>query len=112
MVKTIFLRQVLEKMNEKDKLNKPIPFSIEVRTFNSNNKTGGELKVYKDAVLLLKESNGQVFNPMEHSYRQIRERRNPNHWDNRTRNIELKSGFIRKIKILYITKFNDMDVVY
>lgn len=91
----------------------PVKFSIQVRTFNSQNKTGGRLVKYENATLLMKpEKKQKVFNPMEHLYRSDRVRKNPNHWDNRTRNIETESGQVKKIKILYITKFNGLDVVY
>lgn len=112
MVETIFLRQVLEIMEKKDTQGNAVPFDIEFRTFNSNNKSGGALKKYNAARLLIAKNKQAVFNPMEHEYRQFRVRKNPNHWDNRTRNLETPSGQIRKVKILYITKFNGCQVVY
>jgi hypothetical protein len=109
----IFLRQVLKAMEKLDENGNIIPFTLECRTFNSNNKTGGRYRIYKAANLLQAEKLKQkIFNPMAHEYRQFRVRKNPNHWDNRTRNIELKNKMIRKIKILYIIKFNDLEVIY
>lgn len=109
----IFLRQVLLEMEKLDNKGNLIPFTLECRTFNSNNKSGGRYRIYKVSKLLAAQKmKGKVFNPMEHEFRQFRVRRNPHHWDNRTRNLELKNGAIRKIKILYIIKFNGLEVLY
>ena len=112
MVKHIFLRQVLSEMEKIGPDKKPVLFEIECRTFNSNNKSGGALKKYKCRLLVKTKSKGKIFNPYEHDYRVFRTRKNPKHWDNRTRNVELENGMIRKIKILYITKFNGTPVAY
>lgn len=109
----IFLRQVLKEMEKLDENGNLVPFTLEVRTFNSNNKSGGRYRIYKHAKLLKAEKlKGKVFNPMSHDYRQFRVRKNPNHWENRTRNIELKNQMIRKVKILHIIKFNGLFVDY
>jgi len=113
MIKHIFLRQVLEVMKKIDSKGNAISFDIEFRTFNRNNKAGGGLKKYTNAKLLIgKKLKGKDFDPMEHFYRIEKERKNPNHWQNKTRNIELASGQIRKLNILYITKFNGLEVIY
>jgi hypothetical protein len=113
MVKRIFLRQVLEEIKKVDANGLAVPFDIEFRTFNSQNKGGGGLKVYEGARLLIgKKLEGKEFNPKSFFYRNERERKNPNHWQNRTRNIETPSGQIRKLNILYITKFNGNEVIY
>lgn len=113
MVKHIFLRQVLAEIKKVDANGEAIPFSIEFRTYNRNNKMGGILKKHEGAKLLIaKKLKGKTFNPMDHTFREQRLRKNPNHFENRTRNIELKSGHIRKVNILFITKFNDQEVIY
>jgi len=90
-----------------------VPFTLEVRTFNSNNKSGGRYRIYKVAKLLKAQKlKGKVFNPNSHEFRQYRVRKNPNHWENRTRNIELQNQMVRKVKILYIIKFNGLEVIY
>lgn len=38
--------------------------------------------------------------------------KNPNHWENRTKNIKTKEGIIKKINILFIDEFNGQKVVY
>lgn len=113
MIKTIFLRQVLEKLEEVDEKRNTKFFEIEFRTYNANNKSGGSLKILKGRLLKKNNLKGKVFNPFEHEFRTYRSRSNPNHWENLTRNIELEtSGMIRKLKIRYITKFNGVEVVY
>lgn len=112
MVKRVFLRQVLEEMKKTDSKGEAVSFSIAFRTFNKNNKMGGVLKEYSNAkLLILKPLKGKVFDPRDTGFREIRKRRNPNHWENRTRNIEIPSGHIKKINIMLITKFNDLEVI-
>lgn len=113
MIKRIFLRQVLEEMKKTDDKGNAIPFDIEFRTFNKNNKMGGVLKKYDNAKLLIgKKLKGKPFIDAAHFYRPVRVRKNPNHWENKTRNIELSGGQIKKLNILYITKFNGQEVIY
>lgn len=107
------MRQVLEEIEKKDNCGNAIPFDIEVWTFNKNNKSGGVLKKYVGAKLLMGEKlKGKKFIEAEHFYRPTRIRKNPNHWNNKTRNVELASGHIRKLNILYIKKFNGLHVIY
>jgi hypothetical protein len=113
MVQRIFLRQVLETMKKTDTYGGSVPFDIEFRTFNNNNKMGGVLKKYENAKLLIgTKLKGRPFIDAEHFYRPVRVRKNPNHWENKTRNIELTGGQIKKINILFITKFNNLEVIY
>ena len=55
---------------------------------------------------------GKPFIDAEHFYRPVRERKNPNHHENKTRNIELQSGQIKKLNFRLITKFNGLEVIY
>jgi len=113
MAEHIFLRQVLEFIEKRDASDRPPLVNITCRTFNSNNKSGGVLKQYEGVRLLVeKKLSGKKFIVMEHEYRPFRDRKKPNHWENRTRNFETKSQHIRKVKILYITEFNGKEVVY
>jgi hypothetical protein len=113
MVKRMFLRQVLEEIKKTDAKGDALPFDIEFRTYNRNNGMGGVLKKYEKAKLLIgKKLKGKPFIDAEHFYRKERIRKNPNHFDNRTRNIELPGGQIKKINILFITKFNNHEVIY
>jgi hypothetical protein len=109
----MFLRQVLEEIKKTDEKGDALPFDIEFRTYNRNNNMGGVLKRYERAKLLIgKKLKGKPLIDAEYFYRQQRVRKNPNHFDNRTRNIELPGGQIKKINILFITKFNNHEVIY
>ena len=109
----IFLRQVLQAMRQVDELGKPQQFDIECRSFNRNNKMGGALIVYKNVRLLTGEKTNSKKNiTPEDFFRSSRTRKNPNHYKNTTRNIELSNGMIRKLNFRYITKFNGVPVVY
>ena len=77
------------------------------RSFNLQNKTGGKLISYEDAVLLRPPAKkGAVRLADETPFK------NPNHWENRTRNIKLKNGEIKKIHIIFIEEFNGKKVVF
>lgn len=113
MEKIILLRQVVKMIEEKTPEGKSKSFDLEVRLLNKNNKTGGAYRIFKNAKLLTGEKlKGKQFNAGTHFYRQHRSRRNPNHWENATRNFELPNGQIKKIKIRYIIKINGLEVGY
>ena len=107
MEKTIFLREALLEMKKLDEKKNPIPFSIKVRTFSVQNKTGGAVKFYPKAVLIQA--------PKRKGIKRLKMDtpvRNPNHWENRTRNRKLPTGEIKKINILFIEEFNGKKVVF
>ncbi|SDE68206.1 hypothetical protein SAMN05421544_1186 [Riemerella columbipharyngis] len=100
------MADVLSDMKKLDKKNNPIPFSITVRTFNLQNKSGGSIKVYEKAVLLNPpKRKGAKRLAMDTAFK------NPNHWENRTRNIKVDNQ-IKKINILFIIEYNGKKVVY
>ena len=94
----VFLKDVLAEMRKLDEHKKPIPFTITVRTYNKQNRFGGKLCTYIGATLM--QQPKQDFE------------KNPNHWENKTRNIKLHSGTIKKICILFIVAFNGKEVIY
>lgn len=105
MQKAIFLSQVLTEMKKLDSGNNPIPFSITVRTYNNQNKNGGKLITYDNATLMqAPKTPGKVRLSQNMAFK------NPNHFRNRTRNLKTDQG-IKKINILFIIKFNGLDVV-
>ncbi|MBT0551972.1 hypothetical protein [Riemerella anatipestifer] len=107
MENIIFLTDVLSDMKRLDSLKNPIPFSIKIRTFNLQNKTGGNIKFYSSAVLLNPpRQKGAKRLAMNIDFK------NPNHFANRTRNIKLPDGQIKKINILFIQEYNGKKVVY
>ena len=114
--KTIYLKEVLEQMRTLDSEGRAVPFSVAVRTYQRFSSTGGKLSTYEKAKMVLKEENPNVDSIL--SLRQKPKqrtvlKRNPNHYDNKTRNIKiLPGGSIKKIHIRCIVKFNGLNVIY
>ena len=97
--KTMFLSEVLEKMKE-------APFTLEIRTFNKYNKSGGKTVIYEDAELMRppkKKGLVRLSDPTPF--------KNPYHFENRTRNIKL-DGVIKKMHIIFIIRFNGFLVTF
>ncbi|WP_421801766.1 hypothetical protein [Flagellimonas sp.] len=113
---SIYLSDVLEQMKTLDTKGRAVTFSLKARTLNRNSRTGGKLLEYSKAKLVMPEENPNS-NTIE-SLRTKRKslsgiRRNPSHYDNKTRNIKLlPGGEIRKIHIRYIIEFNGQKVIY
>jgi len=105
MQNQIFLKEVLKEMKKLDSKKNPIPFSISFRTYNQQNKSGGRLVSYDNATLMQAPPE-----PGAMRLSQNIDFKNPNHWENHTRNIKTNFG-IKKINIFFITKFNGLDVV-
>ncbi|GIM61133.1 hypothetical protein CAPN008_11830 [Capnocytophaga canis] len=101
MEKTMFLKDVLKEMKKLDILKNPIPFSLKVRQYNRQNKSGGKIKSYENVTLLQQPQKTDKIAV-----------KNPNHWENKTRNIKLANKKIEKINILFIIEFNGRKVVY
>lgn len=113
MEKQMILKNVLQQMRAVDSKGNPIPFNVEVRTWNKQNKMGGKLKIYNQAILCFhqekKVKDWEKYLQVKH---EEKARKNPNHFEHYTRNIELPTGEVKKINILLITKFNGIEVVY
>lgn len=103
----IYLSEVLGEMRKLTENKQPVPFSISVRSFNLQNKRGGKLIHYENAVLMQppKQKGAKRLADATHF-------KNPNHWENRTRNIKLENGEIKKINILFVDSFNGKKVVF
>ncbi len=114
MKNIILLSKVLETMRQLDEEGNPMPFSMEVRTWNNQNKMGGKLKIYDHAFLCMAKEKTKVRDWVKVLSVKTKEvkRKRPNHYKNYTRNIELSTGEVKKINILLITKFNGLEVVY
>ena len=107
----IYLKDALEAMRTSDSEGKAVPFSISYRTLNTYNKTGGKLVFHAKAWLVMHEPSTTKDSVQSLKYkRKSSIRRNPNHFTNKTRNIRLPNGDIRKIKINYIITFNGKEV--
>lgn len=111
----IYLSDVLKTMSTLDAQGLAVPFSISFRTFQRYSKTGGRLISYPKAKLVIKEnfSNHNSIDSLRRvPTKKTNIRRNPNHWENKTRNIKiLPKGDIKKIHINFITEFNGKKVV-
>jgi len=96
----ISLSDALKIFSLKDEKGMYKPFDISYRTFNEQTKKGGKLKSYKGVKYLpealdLKKQN-----------------RETNHFENRTRNIEIAPNEFRKLKIDFIVSINNKKVIY
>jgi len=111
---TIYLKEVLNQMKTLDANGKANPFSIKFRTYNKFSKTGGKLKHYPIAKLVMKEENPNINSiaALRTTPKAPVARKNPNHFDNKTRNLNLPNGEKRKINIRYIIEFNNLKVIY
>jgi hypothetical protein len=109
----IYLKDVLKIMQLKDKEGKPFPFDLTYRTFNSQTKRGGKLKVY-EKVKHLPEANPNALpsKSIEAIFAKEKAEKKPVHFENRTRNIELQSGELKKIRIDFIISINNQKVIY
>ena len=109
----LFLKEALKVLSLKDREGKPFPFDLRYRTFNSQTKKGGKIKEYK-GVKHLPGAKGETklsLSP-EAIFASEKPSRNPSHFDNRTRNIELPTGEIKKIRIDFIIEINGQKVIY
>ena len=111
--RVIFLKEATKIISLKDKEGKPFPFDLRYRTFNSQTKQGGKIKEYQ-GVKHLPDANShpELSLHPEAVFAREKPSRNPNHFDNRTRNIELPNGEIKKIRIDFIIEINGQKVIY
>lgn len=108
MVENISLKEVLIDMKKLDENKNPIPFTVSVRSFDKKNKTGGKYTTYFNATLMQQGKKRSLT-----SLKEGRDLKNPNHWENKTRNIKTPDlARPQKINILSIIKYNGFNVVY
>ena len=94
---------------------RPMQFDLTVISFDDKRKTGGELMEFKKVSL-----NDVKFDYKQTVPEQFRREqpvrislsKNPKHRENKTKNLRLANGQIRKIHIRFITQFNSMQVIY
>lgn len=109
---TISFSECLEIINRKDKLGNPVAFTLDFFTLNRNSKKGGLIKRYKNAKLLAFKKGLNNLNSLTiQANAKDRYERNPKHFLNRTRNIELENGSIKKIHIRLIDSINGKKVL-
>lgn len=117
MNNAVYLKDVLEEMRTHNNKGEAIKFDISVRTFNRNSKKGGKLNHYKNAKLVMKEgvydpTSVQALKHVNDPNKLVKIKKSPSHFTNKTRNLKLESGEIKKININYIIKFNGKKVIY
>lgn len=93
----ISLAYALKIFSEKDKKGMYAPFNLDYRTFNSTTKKGGRLIEYRGVKYLPSAIADS--------------KKDPHHSKNRTRNIELPNGDIKKINIDFIISVNNQTVI-
>lgn len=109
---TISLKSALEIMRRTDSENEPVPFDCSVRTFNKTTKKGGKLKEYSKVKLLPLSTGLSLKDSLEDLQKIAVESRNPNHFENKTRNIKTSSGQVRKINLNFLITVNGLYVTY
>lgn len=104
----MYLRDVLIDMKKLDSKKNPIPFTISVRTFDKTNFKGGVLKTYHNATLMQPAKKRSLM-----SLASGKDLKNPNHWENKTRNLKVPSeARPKKINILFIIEYNRYKVIF
>lgn len=113
MKETISLNDALEIIDRQDKQGKSIPFDLTFRSLQRNSKSGGKLYEYNQVKKYRKEkfkhSEAALKTSAETS---VRFKKEPNHFENRTRNLELQNGDIKKIHIRLMISINGKQIVY
>lgn len=102
------LKEALEVFKNKDAKGMYLPFDITYRTFNEQTKKGGKLKQHR-GVKYLPEAKQSTDVDIVISDKHIKP---PNHFENRTRNIELSTGDVRSVRIDFIISINNIKVIY
>lgn len=109
----IYLSEALKIMQLRDKAEKPFPFDLTYRTFNAQTRLGGKLKEYKNVKYLPEANPNALPSKSEDAiFSEEKSEKNPYHFKNRTRNIELETGEIQKIRIDFIISINNKKVIY
>lgn len=113
MSETIFLSEALKIIDRQDKIGGAIPFDLTFRSLQRNSKTGGKLYTYEQVKKYRKKkyehSETAMLNAVQSGERP---QKNPNHFANRTRNLELQNGEIKKIHIRLIISINGKTIIY
>ena len=104
----ITLKDALDIMDKTAKDGRGLFFNIAFRSLNRNSKTGGKLYKYQRARKYRRQKGGES----KRLLTTPKDFKNPSHYKNRTRNIELIDGSIKKIHIRLITEFNGKKVIY
>lgn len=109
----IYLKDALKIMQLKDREGKQFPFDVTYRTFNSQTRQGGKIKKYVGAKYLPEANpNAPTSKAIQAIFSVEKSEKKPSHFENRTRNIELQNGNIKKLRIDFIISINNRKVIY
>lgn len=104
-------------MEQTDAKGYPVRFDLVCWAYSEVRGTGGEELHYTNVCLNDVKSKAEP--TLKEEFRRQKpvivtnsSPKNPNHWDNQTRNIRLANGQIRKIHIKFIKSFNNLQIVY
>ncbi|AOR28919.1 hypothetical protein FORMB_18890 [Formosa sp. Hel1_33_131] len=90
-----------------------IPFDVTFRTYQKFSKTGGKHLEYNQVKKLRsKKSTPSMASMLVALQSPTGVKRNPRHYENRTRNLELQNGETKKIHIRLITSINGKKTHY
>ncbi len=113
MNNAISLKEALQIIEAKDTNGFAIPFDISFRTLNRNSKTGGALRSYNSVTILTRNKKELTEKDIVKNLQLAsKPRKAPNHFENRTRNLQKQNGEIFKVNIRLITSINNQKVVY
>ncbi|ALU74339.1 hypothetical protein AUW17_05365 [Tenacibaculum dicentrarchi] len=112
-MKEISLKAALAIMDQKDKEGNAFPFDITFRSLQRNSKTGGHLYNYAQVKRLRpkigKSTKASLIKAVQSAEKT---KKKPDHFVNRTRNLELQNGEIKKIHIRLIISINGQNIIY
>lgn len=110
---TISLKEALSLMAKKDDNGRLLSFDLTYRTYNSTSKKGGKLKTYFGSKLLLEANpNKEYKDNAENIMSAMKAVKNAQHFENRTRNIELSDGSVVKVSIDFLISINNKNIIY
>lgn len=110
---TISLKEALALMAKKDDLGRLLPFDLTCRTYNSTSKKGGKLKTYFGSKMLLEANPNKVQkDTIDNIMDSVKGVKNAQHFENRSRNIELSDGSVVKVLIDFLISINNKKIIY
>ena len=110
---SIFLKQALDIMNTRYPDSSFVPFDIAIRTFNGQTGKGGKYILYENVRLLPEANpNRKKKETLATVLNDVKQNKRPNHYRNRTRNIEFPDGSVKTIKIDFMISINSHPIIY
>jgi hypothetical protein len=111
----IQLKDALKEMETPDATGMPRLFDMKVISWDYQRGKGGELMEFNQVSLT--DVKHSLIRPKLNEYKRenvptVTIHKNPNHKDNKTKNLRLRNGQIRKIHIRFITEYNGKQIMY